>query len=609
MYRSMLLFLDGYWRLQEKLESILNNQMLQTSSEECTKKLRACPRPDHRLLRRFVSSSHNRRLDGLCAVAVKPHRASSCLTLPRMSSSQTPQILRVPRWVATQVLRFYSTFIVPGAPHDMKMMPLTVRERIAVALLDLGHSDRISEDAFDPAALLILEELYIGWASSYFDGSISVFHGQTGFKTNNASDSQMSPEKERNDFETLSGDTVIPANGFQYCLTDDLKSRRSVQRHTRNESATCSATFQAKRSLSGYLKDRRPSLPANYTSNHSTSTYHGTMKSKSLGRSNESPKASKNWSNCVSGLLSRVFHFKHHSVASEASSQQSSSASVSHSSLSTMSSMSNSSVVPIITTDAPELTYTRECMVRVLQDKALYHEFALFVGTRHCHENLVFYEAFLQLEERLTTYKEQQQSIATMGEGQTCPISLSRFIARGVNPLASPAASLLSLHLSNAEESSSPDSSSSTASPLASDAMLPSPLPSPSESVSSVTSACSPQMTSDCCECSDRKIPVILVPLCQLFYATHIAPGSPNEVNLTHDIRKEISKQFELNEDECINATSCNGSSITREHAMFGIVGTGRSSIPITVFERSIDHVLMLIYNNCFRDFVKSKRS
>ena len=62
--------------------------------------------------------------------------------------------------VSHQLLRFYATFIAPGAPLEVPFVTLPQREEISLELLHLVNSKLISGDIFDQVAKVVIETLF-----------------------------------------------------------------------------------------------------------------------------------------------------------------------------------------------------------------------------------------------------------------------------------------------------------------------------------------------------------------------------------------------------------------------------------------------------------------
>nr|KAJ3410266.1 hypothetical protein HK105_002977 [Polyrhizophydium stewartii] len=434
--RSMFLFLDGFWKLQEVFDDLKKNPGAATNGPS---PMPAAPPPAHPVVREFASARSTGRRRGSGAVA----------------ADSLADMVVVPAWLATQLLRFYATFVVPGAPEDIKGLSMRSRESTAESLLDLGGDRHIATTAFNAVAVEVLELLYTGWFPVYLSAfGITV------------------PEAV---FVRMPADT----DSAQYDQDgEDATSQRHSSTDSRDNTSRLSAPSAANAS--------QPST-VNETSTVARSASSGSSFNLSQQSALQFPQAQGGGSkgNKLAGLFSKL-------VIKKAPKEE--------------------APVP--------LTFTRESLVRLFHHPVQYRDFAQFVQSTHCGENLMFYEAFLKLESRLLSTREGNGPNA-VAQHDFAPC-LDRFLKLGT-----------SISQTYEETPTQP-----------------------------------------------HTVPVILVPLILLFHAMFIAPGSTNEVNLTHSMRKAIVSEL----------------------------ARGRGlQIPVTIFDGAIDHVLALLYDNSFKLYLRQR--
>ncbi|KAI8923823.1 hypothetical protein BC831DRAFT_469128 [Entophlyctis helioformis] len=440
--KPMFQFLEGFWKLQEVLDDIKRNPTAPAKGPS-----NQSPRiiASHPVMREFASR-------------VASKRRGSAATPLMITGDSLDDLVTVPFWLATQMLRYYATFIVPGAPEEIRPLTLKAREKIAESLLDLGGDRNISVHSFSPAAVEVIEHLFMAWFPKFLLAwGIAVPDITTGTSSGDESNS--------NGNGNGNGQTVpMPlvrggASAGGSGSSDSRENMANIQPRTSSQPSMSSSPSLSSVTGSAAAGASNSSVIGFNADGRGTGRNSSSSSSGNLNNGNNSGSSTSNVAKQTGKAITSFFaKLKPKKAVKE---------------------------------EQLELGYSRDCLVRLFHHPTLYRDFALFVQSTHCGENLMFYEAFLKLESRLVS---SAAGAATAANG--VPVSstglpyeqspcLERFIRVG-----------------------------GTTSQLS------------EEAVRSGT------------------VPVILVPLVLLFHSMFIAPGSLHEVNLTHSMRKTIASEL-----------------------------------------------------------------
>ncbi|EGF83519.1 hypothetical protein BATDEDRAFT_85964 [Batrachochytrium dendrobatidis JAM81] len=510
--RSIFLFLDGFWKLQDVFDDIAKNPKANISGPNPS---HAVPRLLHPVIRDFIKKSHSKRRNSKVTMA---------------NTDTLSNLITVPTWLATQLLRFYATFIVPGASEDILCISIRARELIAKSLLDLGGDRGISTTAFNPATQEVLELLYTIWYPVFLS-SIGV----------SIPESVMLKEYPNPDakYDNYSGGPASNTDSNAYLSN----------KFTHNISAESSSATAHSETTNYHTRSASSGSSINNTSSTGSHMNTANLNSSTSSVSNTANPATSKTATKLSGLFSKL-------VIKKQTKEE----------------------------NIQEIKFNRESLIRLFHHPVYYHDFALFVQSMHCGENLMFYEAFLKLESRIMASK--QYELGSNYNEYSHSHKLSDTPAMPTKHTATHS----TVSNSSASEATASNSTSSNSN-----------CTTPTQAYSYHSG---PTMVYEYAPCLDRflkhggsmssqaqedttmhshppnTVPVLLVPLILLFHAMFIAPGSPNEVNLTHSMRKSITTELEK--------------------------GRGLK-IPTTIFDGAIDHVLALLYDNSFKLYLRHK--
>ncbi|KAH6571298.1 hypothetical protein BASA83_010134 [Batrachochytrium salamandrivorans] len=487
--RPIFLFLDGFWKLHEVFSEIRQNPKGQSAG----------PNPNHAM----PQAKH--------PVITEFNTMPDCKHGSFQDYSVDSQYNRVtvPEWLATQLLRFYATFIVPGAPEDIVCLSLRAREAIATSLLDLGNGRSISGASFNPAALEVLDLLYTVWYPLFLSSiglpipetALVRMHSEGGLPIEDTASLDVYSTDSSSDHGLARIASPSPLSGVRTGTPPPSTHHYELmmQARTRTPSSSGSSNNNTSSSTGSHM--------------NTTSTFSGLTKAATT-------------TGKLTGLFSKLVTKK----------------------------MPKEELVAEI-----EIRFTRDSLIRLFHHTLLYHDFAHFVQSTHCGESLMFYEAFLKLESRLMASRRQQLTPTVRGMGVhgrggvSCSNSSDEIGHHSY-------AYYRNVHHDNG----------------------------------------SGMMMYEYAPCLDRflklggslddlhkvlpasTVPILLVPLILLFHAMFIAPGSPNEVNLTHSMRRSIAAEL------------CKGNGL---------------EIPITIFDGAIDHVLALLYDNSFKLYLRHREN
>ncbi|KAJ3164269.1 hypothetical protein HDU88_005581 [Geranomyces variabilis] len=335
----LILFCDGYNRLETLLIAIC------TGTDVHSAALLATP-TDQSAIRRF--------LDEAKSPIIQDNDDDDG------DDSAFPDIVSIPEWLSTLLLRFQETFVMSGGQHEIKQLSSAARLSVAYGLKHIGEN-RVRVSVFDECAAEVHEMLFERYYPEFLASGANLHR-------------------------------LRESGGQQYHHPHPHPPPPSVYASAsasvaRAAEETSAGPFRGEQIAARNSRSRSSSRNNNHRSDISSNSQ-SRSRSRSRSHSSEDERDSRLLRPSASSQQQSGRQFKWKSLTLLGRSK---------------SRASSADRVKQGTTTPPPMPpmpyqYTREDFIRLLFDVEGYSDFVAFAKETLCLENIMFYEAFVRLE-------------------------------------------------------------------------------------------------------------------------------------------------------------------------------------------------------------------